>query len=195
MSGTSGRGTVGHTMGATLRDLREGRGMSARQLAERADLSAPMISRIETGSVSPSIATLEALASALDVPLVSLFRDTTTGHANYTHVKAGEGLPSTRISDDHVHEYLDLATRMRRDIRFQANLITLRKQDAKPPIYVGHGVIFIHVLRGEAVYHYGPKEILLGPGDSLSVDAELRHGFARVISDEFVFLNVQAEKG
>lgn len=195
MSGGTPRRAVGSAIGATLRELREGRGMSARQLAERSELSAAMISRIESGSVSPSIATLEALAGALDVPLVSLFRDTATRHANYTHVKAGEGLPSTRISDDHVHEYLDLATRMRRDIRFQANLITLRRQEAKPPIYVGHGVIFIHVLRGEAVYLYGPREIILGPGDSLSVDAELRHGFARVISDEFVFLNVQAEKG
>lgn len=195
MTGTTGKGTVGPAIGATLRELREGRAMSARQLATRAELSAAMISRIESGSVSPSIATLEAIAGALDVPLVSLFRDTTTGHANFTHVKAGQGLPSTRISEDHVHEYLDLATRMRRDIRFQASLITLHRQDAKPPIYVGHGVIFIHVMRGEAVYLYGPREITLGPGDSLSVDAELRHGFARLITDEFVFLNVQAEKG
>ena len=168
--------------------------MSARQLAALAGVSAAMISRIETGGVSPSIATLGALADALDVPLVSLFRDTTTNHANYTHVRAGEGLPSTRISDGHVHEYLDLAHRMRRDIHFQAHLITLRRQTARPPVYVGHGVIFIHVLKGEAIYLYGSREIALKPGDSLTVDAEMRHGFARLETDEFVFLNVQAEK-
>ncbi len=30
-------------------------------------------------------------------------------------------------------------------------------------------------------------------GDSLTVDAELNHGFTEVLSPEFVFLTVQAE--
>jgi transcriptional regulator with XRE-family HTH domain len=180
-------------IGSALRDLRDSRGMTARQLAASAEISTAMISRIENGQVSPSIATLNALSKALDEPLISLFRETAVHHADITHVKNGEGLKSTRITDDHEHEFVNLALRTRRDLRFEALEITLRRQDAAPPVYIGHGVIFIHALQGEAVYDYGHREIVLKPGDSLSLDAELKHGFKRVITEEFTFLNVQAE--
>lgn len=182
-------------IGTTLRQLREARTVSARQLAKQSGISAAMVSRIENGQVSPSIATLGALARALDVPLISLFRDTAANHADYTHVEAGSGLQSTRISEEHVHDYLVLANRLRRGLKFQAHLVTMHRQDAKPPVYVGHGVVFIHVLKGRAEYGYGQKKIMLKEGDTLTIDAELRHGFERLLTDEFVFVNVQAEQG
>ncbi|MGB0968524.1 MAG: XRE family transcriptional regulator, partial [Halocynthiibacter sp.] len=62
------------------------------------------------------------------------------------------------------------------------------------PTYVGHGVVYIQVLEGEAVYRYGAEDFTLYPGDSLSIDAELSHGFVEVLSDTFTFLTVQAER-
>ena len=184
---------IDHAIGSALRDLREARAMTARQLASMSDVSAAMISRIENGQVSPSISTLNALASTLEVPLVSLFRDTASGHTDYTHVKQGEGLKSTRIVDGHSHEYVNLSFHPRRDIQFQARMVTLIEQSGKLPRYVAHGVVFIHVLEGEATYRYGQREIDLKTGDSLSVDAELSHGFVELLSPKFIFLTVQAE--
>ncbi len=188
------RNPVDHAIGAALRDLREDRGLTARQLAENAGVSAAMISRIEGGKVSPSISTLSALSKSLDVPLVSLFRETPSNHADFTHVKAGEGLHSTRLVDQHSHDYINLGKHTRRDLHFETNLVTLERQPARPPIYVGHGVIFIHCVVGEAIYGYGTREITLKEGDSLSLDAEMRHGFKRVITPRFRFLSVQAER-
>ena len=181
-------------IGAALRDLRESRGLSARQLAAQAGVSAAMVSRTENGLVSPSISTLSALSRALGVPLVSLFRETASDHTDFTHVKKGGGLKSTRILDSHSHEFINLAFHTRRDLQFEARLVTLSRQDARPPVYVGHGVVFVHVIEGEAIYRYGPEEIHLKAGDSLSLDAELSHGFKEVITPEFVFLTVQAER-
>ena len=180
-------------IGSALRDLREDRGLTARQLAEHANISAAMISRIENGQVSPSISTLNALSKALDVPLVSLFRETASNHTDFTHVKKGEGIKSTRIADEHTHEFLNLAFHTRRDLQFEALLVTLVRQDASPPVYIGHGVVFIHAVEGEAVYRYGQTDITLKAGDSLSLDSELRHGFKEVLTDVFKFLTVQAE--
>ena len=59
---------------------------------------------------------------------------------------------------------------------------------------MGHGVVFIHVLKGQGSYRYGQQRLSLSEGDSLSVDAELNHGFMEVLSPEFVFLTVQAER-
>lgn len=181
-------------IGIALRSLREEQGMSARNLALASGVSASMVSRIESGQVSPSISTLNALSRTLNVPLVSLFRETTSDHTDFTHVRRGEGLRSTRIVADHTHEYVDLSFHIRRDLQFEARLVTLRRQEARPPIYVGHGVVFIYVLEGEAVYRYGEREMTMKAGDSLSLDSELSHGFRRVVSETFVFLTVQAER-
>jgi len=186
--------SVDLAIGSALRGLRENRGLSARQLAADAGVSAAMISRIENGQVSPSISTLSALGKALDVPLVSLFRETGDAHTDFTHVKQGDGLKSTRIVDGHVHEFINLAFHTRRDLQFEARMVTLIRQSAQPPVYIGHGVVFLYAVEGEAVYRYGQGELTLKAGDSLSIDAELSHGFKEIVSPEFRFLSVQAER-
>lgn len=153
-----------------------------------------MVSRIENGLVSPSIGTLEALAETLEVPIVSLFREARTDHTDYTLVRHGEGLKSTRIAEGHSHEYINLAMHARKDLRFQARHVTLLRDGSQPPTYVGHGVVFVQALAGEAIYCYGQNRFTLRGGDSLSVDAELNHGFVEVLTPEFVFLTVQAER-
>ena len=185
---------IDKAIGASLRELRRKRDHSVRSLADLSGISAAMVSRIENRLVSPSIGTLAALAEALEVPIISLFREARTEHTDYTLVRAGEGLKSTRIADGHSHEYTNLSLHARRDLRFQARKVTLLRGGGPPPTYVGHGVVFVQVLEGEAVYRYGQQSFTLRAGDSLSVDAELSHGFAEVCTPAFVFLTVQAEQ-
>ena len=185
---------IDRAIGASLKELRQQRGQSARGLAEQSGISAAMVSRIENGLVSPSIATLEALAAAPEVPIVSLFREARTDHTDYTLVRHGEGLKSTRIADGHSHEYVNLATHTRKDLQFLARRVILTRDGGKPLTYVGHGVVFVEVLKGEAIYCYGKTQITLREGDTISVDAELNHGFVEVLTDEFIFLSVQAER-
>ena len=184
---------VDTAIGATLRSLRESQALNARQLAEISGISAAMISRIENAQVSPSIATMTALTRALNVPLVTLFRNTSVELADYTLTRQGQGVVSTRLHGDHIHHFINLASHRRRDLIFESHLITLKKQEAPPPHYVAHGVIFLHVLSGSAHYQYGRQELTLNEGDSLSIDAELSHGVNELLSDEFIFLSVQAE--
>lgn len=185
---------IDRAIGASLKDIRQSRGQSARWVAEHAGISAAMVSRIENGLVSPSIDTLAALAEALEVPIVSLFREARTDHTDYTLVRHGEGLKSTRIADGHSHEYVNLAMHARKDLRFQARRVTLLREGGQPPSYIGQGVVFVQALQGEAIYRYGEAQFTLAAGDSISVDAELNHGFVEVLTPEFVFLTVQAER-
>lgn len=180
-------------IGSALRSLREAQGLTAKQLAEHSGISAAMISRIENAQVSPSISTMTSLTNALDVPLVSLFRGTSSERADFTHVRQGDGIVSTRLVGEHIHHYVNLASHRRRDLNFEAHLITVKRQAAPPPHYIEHGVIFMHVLKGSARYLYGKQQMVLEEGDSLSIDAELSHGIDELLSDEFVFLSVQAE--
>ncbi len=185
---------IDRAIGASLKELRQSRNLSARSLSDSSGISAAMISRIENGLVSPSIGTLALLAEALEVPIVSLFREAHSEHTDFTLVRSGEGLQSTRLTDDHKHDYVNLALHMRKDLRFQARRVEMLRDHGQPPTYIGHGVVFVQVMSGEAIYRYGQQQFTLSPGDSISVDAELNHGFIEVLSKKFVFLTVQAEK-
>lgn len=180
-------------IGSALRDLRENQNISARQLAEKSGISAAMISRIESGQVSPSISTMTAISNALEVPFVSLFRDMVSERTDFTHVKKGSGVSSTRLVGEHIHHYINIASHRRRDLNFEAHLITMTPQDCDSPRNIGHGVVLLHVLKGSATYHYGKQVLTLAAGDNLSIDAELSHGFSEILTPEIIFLSVQAE--
>ncbi len=60
-------------IGQKIRALRKERGLTLKQLAALANCSPSFISQVERGKVSPSIATLKQIASALKVNIVDFF--------------------------------------------------------------------------------------------------------------------------
>ena len=64
---------VAREVGRQVRRLRRERELTQGQVASKAGLNLTTISHVETGTVSPTVETLEKLASALDVSVVELF--------------------------------------------------------------------------------------------------------------------------
>ena len=62
-----------YVTGAMIRRLREGRGITQLQLAERMNVSDKAVSRWETGRGYPDITLIEPLANALGVSVIELF--------------------------------------------------------------------------------------------------------------------------
>jgi transcriptional regulator with XRE-family HTH domain len=62
-------------IGPKLRELRLAENLSQGDIEKRTGLLRAYTSRVENGHVTPSIATLEKYALALDVPLYALFYD------------------------------------------------------------------------------------------------------------------------
>jgi transcriptional regulator with XRE-family HTH domain len=62
-------------IGRKLRELRLAENLSQGDIQKRTGLLRAYTSRVENGHVTPSIATLEKYAFALDVPLYALFYD------------------------------------------------------------------------------------------------------------------------
>jgi len=60
-------------LGARIKELRNGRGLSQDQLAEKLNIDTKHLSRLETGANAPTIDRLEMIADALDVEVCSLF--------------------------------------------------------------------------------------------------------------------------
>jgi transcriptional regulator with XRE-family HTH domain len=61
-------------LGTRVRALREAEGLSLRDLAERSGVSAPMLSQVERGETSPTVAVAERIAAGLELRLSQLLR-------------------------------------------------------------------------------------------------------------------------
>ena len=57
-----------------MRALREAMGLSLRDLAERSGVSAPMLSQVERGETSPTLAVAAKIAAGLELTLSQLLR-------------------------------------------------------------------------------------------------------------------------
>ena len=70
--GPAARMARSRSVGGEIRKLRKARGMTQARLARAAKILRPNLSRIEVGKHRPTLETLEKLAGALKVPVVSL---------------------------------------------------------------------------------------------------------------------------
>jgi transcriptional regulator with XRE-family HTH domain len=75
-------------IGPRVRALREGMSLSLRDLADRSGVSAPMLSQVERGETSPTLAVAARIAAGLDLSLSQLLRLDEGGAVSI--VRAGE---------------------------------------------------------------------------------------------------------
>src|SRR5688572_33407883 len=66
------------SLGPSVRRLREAQQLSLRTLAERTGFSASFLSQVENGQASPSISSMERIATALGVSLGEFFQTAET---------------------------------------------------------------------------------------------------------------------
>jgi transcriptional regulator with XRE-family HTH domain len=76
-------------IGKELKRIRVSQGMTLEELSNRCGYSKALISRVETGSVSPSLTSLMKMVSSLGLKLHDLFTSIERGHASV--VLKGEG--------------------------------------------------------------------------------------------------------
>ena len=181
---------IGGAVGMALRHHRIAAGLAIRELGRTSGVSAAMISRIENALVSPSLSTLEALAGALSVPVISFFQHTIQT-ADINFVKTGEGLVAKRFAPDHVHDYRVLASFADNSLKFSAARVTLHRADnGTHPMYFARGYVFLTVIDGTCTYICGGTDFEMEPGDCLSFDAQLRHGVKSIKTESVSFVIV-----
>ncbi|MET8521700.1 helix-turn-helix transcriptional regulator [Nocardioides sp. NPDC004968] len=65
--------TTAQTLASRLRYLREQAGLTQEQVAGSADVSVQMVRRLEAGTANPTLGTLHAVTTALDIAWTDLF--------------------------------------------------------------------------------------------------------------------------
>ena len=162
-------------LGTRVRALREAMGLSLRDLAERSGVSPPMLSQVERGETSPTLAIAEKIAAGLELTLSQLLRLDEDGHA--VVVRRGQGR-RRRHAGHRVEELTPPLPGQRADIslhRLDPGAVTGGADD--PPIHEPGSRETAVVLAGTATLAVDGECVRLRTGDSVTFDADLPHHF------------------
>jgi transcriptional regulator with XRE-family HTH domain len=162
-------------IGREVKRYREKTGLTISELAKASGMSAGMLSKIENGATSPSLASLQALSSALQIPFTALFKSYEEIR-DATFVKAGQGLTIERRGTRAGHQYQLLGHSTHGPVMVEPYLITLTQETDVFPAFQHPGMEFLYMLEGNVVYRHGEKTYDMHPGDALFFDAEAPHG-------------------
>ena len=164
-------------IGKEVKTFRQNQGITVKELSEQTGLSIGMLSKIENGVTSPSLNTLQLLASALGVPITSLFRRYEEAR-EAVHTRSGTGVEIVRKGTRAGHQYnlLGYLGANSSGVFTEPYLITLREESDTFPIFQHDGIEFIYVLEGRMNYRHSDKVYALEPGDTLFFDADAPHG-------------------
>jgi transcriptional regulator with XRE-family HTH domain len=186
-------------LGARLRQERDRRGLTLRELARRLDVSPSLVSQIETGKTQPSVRTLYAIVSELGVSLDEIFtpageeaeerpseprpdppaRQSVQPHD--TAILAGIG----RVQRAEGRQVIDLGSGVRwerlttwndRDVDFLYTTYEAGGSSSPDGGLMRHnGREFGVVLSGRLGVTVGFEDYVLGPGDSIAFDSSTPH--------------------
>jgi transcriptional regulator with XRE-family HTH domain len=177
-------------VGARVHSLREAMGLSLRDLAERSGVSAPMLSQVERGETSPTLAVAAKIAAGLELTLSQLLRLDESEHV----VVIRRAERRRRRRRGHAVEEL---TPPRPGQRADVSVHSLEPGAATggpddPPLHEPGARETAVVLSGSPVLVVDGQDYGLGEGDSVTFDADLPHHFENPGNDSAEFLAVVA---
>ncbi len=182
-SGEGKQSEVPHLAIERLRSRREEKGISIRTLAQRIGVSPSLVSQIETGKVNPSVGTLVAITTELDLSLAELFSEPDTGEAT------NEADPASHPGSPVLREGSRLSFQLESGVSWDR--LTPDAEDEVDFLYVvyavggascppdalmrHHGREYGLVLSGRLGATVGFENHELGPGSSIVFNADTPH--------------------
>ncbi len=164
--------------------------LSLRDLADRSGVSAPMLSQVERGETSPTLAVAERIAFGLELSLSQLLRlDETDG---VSVVRSGE----RRSGGGSAHSY-EVLTPPLPGLRAEVSLHALAPGATTagpddPPMHEPGSRETAVVERGPVRFVCGGSAHDLEEGDSVTFDADIPHHFENPGDDEARFYAIVA---
>ncbi|MCW5220761.1 helix-turn-helix domain-containing protein [Verminephrobacter aporrectodeae] len=178
------------SIGSAIRKLRLRDGLTIAQVAEKADVSRGMLSKIENGHAAAGTDTLARIARALGVSMSMLFSKYDASATEAQHVKKGMGMEVVRRGTKSGHTYHLLAYNQGPVKVFEPFLISMDDDSERYPTFQHPGTEFLYMLEGELEYRCGQQTYLLEPGDSLTFQGEVVHGPERLANFPIRFLSI-----
>jgi len=177
-------------VGGRVRSLREAMGLSLRDLADRTDVSAPMLSQVERGETSPTLSVAARIAAGLDLTLSQLLRLDEGRHLVIT--RRGRGRKRRRAGH-RVEELTPAIPGQRADVSVHTlDPGAATGGEGDPPLHEPGSRETVYVQSGSIVLAIDGAEHELGAGDGVTFDADLAHHFENRGDEPAEFLAVVA---
>jgi transcriptional regulator with XRE-family HTH domain len=178
-------------IGPRIRALRDAMELSLRDLAERCGVSAPMLSQVERGETSPTLAVAARIASGLELTLSQLLR--LDEGATVAIVRPADRRPGT--SDPASGHQAEILTPPLPGQRAELSRHVLRPGavtggPGDPPMHEPGSRESALVVEGRVVLAIDGEDYELRAGDCVTFDADLPHHFENPGSDDAVLLAV-----
>ena len=168
-------------IGGRLREEREKRGLSLRELARRVGVSPSLVSQIELDRVNPSVSTLYAIVTELGMTMSDVFGDAEPTEPIVQRRDGGDG-PIERAESRRV---IDLASGVRwerltphseQDVEFLRVMYPVGAESCPEDALVTHGGReYGYVTSGTLGVRVGFDEYELRPDDSIAFDSSSPH--------------------
>jgi transcriptional regulator with XRE-family HTH domain len=180
----------GHHLGARIRSLREAMDLSLRDLAERSGVSAPMLSQVERGETSPTIAVAERIAGGLELTLSQILRLDETDGVSVVRVT------ERRRGGGRRHSY-DVLTPPLPGLRAEVSVHTLAPgaatgEPGDPPRHEPGSRETAVALEGRLRLVCAGVTYDLEEGDAVTFDADLPHHFENAGDEDARFYAIVA---
>ena len=165
-------------LGNQVKKLRTKRSLTLQDLADLTGLSKPNLSQIENNLVTPPIATLLKIATALGVPIGYFFQESPQ-QINMIVVRKEDryGVAKGPHISHIGYQYEPLAY-PKIDKSMEPFIVEMEEREASDIVFNNHrGEEFLFVLRGSLEFCYGDDNVTLEEGDSLYFDSIVPHGY------------------
>ena len=171
------KGSEDLRIGEKIHELREKRGLSLQDMANRTGYTSALLSQVENHLISPPLGALIKIAKALEVKVGTFFGE--EPRESYAIVRRDERKHISRyaskegVSYGYAYESLGFD---KKDRQMEPFLVTLEPATVKSEKLSSHdGEEFIFVLEGEMEAILGGHKDVLHPGDSIYYDSTIPH--------------------
>jgi transcriptional regulator with XRE-family HTH domain len=165
-----------------VREARERKNLSVRELARYLGFSPSFVSQVELGKTMPSVGSLYSFANALDISVDNLFADTKVKNNRKPNGAADDTSP---LLNAEARKMISLANGVRwerlsptndRDVEFRLVCYQPGAESYKPDALIRRrGKEYAYVISGRFGITLGTEEFDLKAGDSISFDARVPH--------------------
>jgi len=171
------KGSEDLRIGEKVRELREKKGLSLQDMANRTGYTSALLSQVENHLISPPLGALIKIAKALEVKVGTFFGE--EPRESYAIVRRDERKHISRyaskegVSYGYSYESLGFD---KKDRQMEPFLVTLEPATVKSEKLSTHdGEEFIFILEGEMEVILGGHKDVLHPGDSIYYDSAIPH--------------------
>lgn len=158
-------------LGPQLRLAREHKAVTVRQLARRVGVSASLVSQVERGLATPSVATLLAIANELGLEIGNLFK---SGQTAPGPVQRGNTRKIIRLASGVRWERLTAVPDS--EVDFLYAVYDIGSASCGEDLMLRHGgQEYGYLVSGRLGVKIGFEEYELSPGDAISFSAQIPH--------------------